>query len=112
MPSVQFNPSEIQRIPTILHPLTQEFPIVFDNYLEYQFSPPLRGKIDAIDLYFDNNLIPAVSLFEGKVTANPDTSQPRALTVFVNDECVYLQVEDMVLLNRVKGRGLMKHLDV
>jgi hypothetical protein len=112
MSPVHFTNEEIARIPSQLHPLMQKYPIAFDNFLENQYLSPLRGQIQSIDLYFDNGLIPALSLFEGKIKANPDTLDPQVLTVFANDQCVYIQINSQVLLNRARGRDFMKNLDL
>jgi hypothetical protein len=109
---VRFSPAELRQIPAPLHSLLQVYPLAFDNLLEHQHLPPLKGKIRSIDIYFDDYLIPALSLFAGHVTAHPADQEPQVLTVFVNDECAYLQVLDWVLLNRVQETEFLKPLEL
>ncbi|MGB8702949.1 MAG: hypothetical protein WCD18_26335 [Thermosynechococcaceae cyanobacterium] len=98
---VHFTPAETYRIPSDLRPLMQTYPQCFDNLLEVLGQPPFRGEIESMDIYFDDEVLPALSFYNGSVSANSAAEEPQVLTVFVNDECGYLQIHDRVLLNRV-----------
>jgi hypothetical protein len=108
---VVFTPEETRRIPSDLRPLMQTYPQSFDNLLEVLGQPPLQGDINSMDVYFNDDLLPALSFYEGRVFANETSEEPQVLSVFINNECGYLQIRNRVLLNRV-GNEFLKVFEV
>ena len=104
--TVVFTPEETRRIPSDLRPLMQIYPQTFDNLLEALGQPAMQGDINSMDVYFNDDLLPALSFYEGRVSANEASEEPQVLSVFINDECGYLQIQDRVLLNRVGNEFL------
>ena len=109
--TVLFTPEETRRIPSDLRPLMQTYPQTFDNLLEVLGLPPLKEDIRSMDLYFDDDVLPALSFYKGRVSANECADDPQAISVFVNDVCAYLQIQSRVLLNRV-GNEFLKVFEV
>lgn len=101
MQKVKFTPEETAKVDSSLHPLMQEYPLVFDNLLEALGKKTIPGQIQSLDIYFDDQLIPALSFAENQVTAHESPEDPKVLTVFANDECGYVQINERVLLNRI-----------
>jgi hypothetical protein len=104
--SVAFTAEEIAKIPAGLRPLMQEYPLVFDNLLEVLGQQGIVGQIKTLDIYFDDQLLPALSFSKEQVIANVAPEEPKVLTVFANDECGYVQIKDRVLLNRIGNEFL------
>lgn len=101
--SVKFTAQETSRVPAGLRPLMQQYPLAFDNLLESICKKEIPGTIQSLDIYFDDQLLPALSFSKErvKVASHPSPEDPKVLTVFANDECGYVQIEDRVLLNRI-----------
>jgi hypothetical protein len=101
--SVKFTAEETSRVPAGLRPLMQQYPLAFDNLLESIGKKEIPGTIQSLDIYFDDQLLPALSFSKEQVqvASHPSPEDPTVLTVFANDECGYVQIEDKVLLNRI-----------
>jgi hypothetical protein len=103
--SVQFTAQETSRVPAGLRPLMQQYPLAFDNLLEAFGKKEIAGTIQSLDIYFDDQLLPALSFIKEhqqvQVVSHSSPEDPKVLTVFANDECGYVQIEDRVLLNRI-----------
>jgi hypothetical protein len=103
--SVQFTAQETSKVPARLRPLMQQYPLAFDNLLEAFGKKEIAGTIQSLDIYFDDQLLPALSFIkeqhEVQVMSRVSPEDPKVLTVFANDECGYVQIEDRVLLNRI-----------
>ncbi len=103
---VQFTADEMSKVHPSLHPMMQEYPLVFDNLLEALGKQSIPGQIQSLDIYFDDHLIPALSFTKDAVMAHPANDEPKVLTVFANDECGYVQINERVLLNRIGNEFL------
>ena len=96
-----FTTSELVQVPAELRPLLTRFPQSLDNFLDAQGKPPIPEPYESIEVYFDDDVTPAMSFSEGKVSATESTDDPMLISVMVNDEYAYLQAGDVILLNRV-----------
>jgi hypothetical protein len=100
---VTFTPEEIAKVPSSLRPLMQEFPLAFDNLLEMLDWEPINEPIRSQDIYFDDEPQPAFGMTsDGDLYAGEATETPSIITVFVNDECAYVQVGDRILGSRIR----------
>jgi hypothetical protein len=103
--SVQFTAQETSKVPAGLRPLMQKYPLAFDNLLDVISKKEIPGTIQSLDIYFDDQLLPALSFSKEQqqvqVMSRVSPDDPKVLTVFANDECGYVQIEDRVLLNRI-----------
>lgn len=104
--SVKFTAEETSRVPAGLRPLMQQYPLAFDNLLESIGKKEIPGTIQSLDIYFDDQLLPALSFSKEQkqvrvVSHLVSPEEPIVVTVFANDECGYVQIEDRVLLNRI-----------
>ena len=101
--TVEFTPAEIAKVPSSLRPLMQEFPLAFDNLLEMLDGKPINEPIRSQDIYFDDELHPAFGLTsDGDLFAGTATETPSIITVFINDECAYVQAGDRILGCRIR----------
>ncbi len=101
-----FEPEEIAKVPSDLRLLMQRFPLVFDNCLEVLGQGKIKGPIETIEIYADDDILPCVGKSGGTVYANPINEKPTAWTVFANGECGYVQVQDRVLTSRLDANFL------
>ena len=104
--TVKFTPEEIAKIPANLRPLMQEFPIAFDNLfemLEMLEKGPVKGKIRSQDIYFDDEHRPAFGFTsDGELFADVATETPAIITVFINNECAFVQAGGRILGSRIR----------
>jgi hypothetical protein len=98
---VNFTEEEIEKIPSDLRPLMDRYPLAFDNLLEFFGKPPMAGPFETLELYFDDELRPALTVSNGTIDSSPATRDPICLTLLADDECCYMQIGDHILLNRV-----------
>jgi hypothetical protein len=106
--TVKYTPEEVSRIPVELHPLMQQFPISFDNLFEIIDLGVIDEPIHSKDIYFDDELQPAIGLrADGEVLATESTEQPKVITVFVNNKCVFVQVLGQVLADRIQDKSVL-----
>lgn len=104
--TVTFTPQETAKVPAHLRPLMAVYPLAFDNLLEVLGHAEIRVPIDSLDIYFDDGVLPALSFSDQRVVAHQAPDDPQVLTVFANDECAYVQIQDRVLLNRIGNEFL------
>jgi hypothetical protein len=101
--SVKFTPEEIAKVPSSLRPLMEQFPLAFDNLLEMLDQKPINEPIRSQDIYFDDELQPAFGFTsDGDLFAGTATETPSIITVFINDECAFVQVGDRILASRIR----------
>jgi hypothetical protein len=82
-----------------------KYPLAYDNLLDLISKKQIPGTIKSLYIYFDDQILQALSFIKEQqqvqVTSRVSPEDPKVLTVFANDECGYVQIEDKVLLNRI-----------
>ncbi|NJM78051.1 MAG: hypothetical protein HC852_22615 [Acaryochloridaceae cyanobacterium RU_4_10] len=105
---VTFTAAEIARIPLEIQPLIQEFPLSFDNLFDVINLPPIEEPIISKDIYFDDDLEPAVGLkLNGQVLSSKSTDRPKIITVFANNQCGFVQALGLVLVDRIEDKSVL-----
>ena len=106
-----FTPTEeavLSKLPQEVQRILKDYPTVVENYLMARSLPVLaqRNELGLFEIYYDCADLPALAIKDGVLTTNKPNSDeaPTIIEGMGDDGIVFIQVEDHVILNRVKGR--------
>lgn len=105
-----FTPTEqavLSKLPQEVQRILEDYPTVAENYLTAQSLPVLteNHEFGLFEIYYDCADTPVIAIKDGVLANNKPNSDsvPTIIECMDADDAVFIQVRDLVILNRVQG---------